>query len=86
MSSAHLTVESPERGVTIRRTVMRKVALQMYVTLDGVMEAPQNWSFDCDGGTGAPSAAQGRTAARLCGPARPRPSGVIQFHYELNQG
>ena len=24
---------------------MRKVALQMYVTLDGVMEAPQNWSF-----------------------------------------
>ena len=25
---------------------MRKVSLQMYVTLDGVMEAPQNWSFD----------------------------------------
>jgi hypothetical protein len=24
---------------------MRKVALHMYVTLDGVMEAPQNWSF-----------------------------------------
>jgi hypothetical protein len=28
---------------------MRKVALQMYVTLDGVMEAPQNWHEDLVG-------------------------------------
>jgi hypothetical protein len=36
---------------------MRKVALHMYVTLDGVMEAPQNWSFSFwgDASRGTPS-------------------------------
>jgi truncated hemoglobin YjbI len=54
---------------------MRKIALQMYVTLDGVMEAPQNWSFDFWGDAPhTPSDSPAPAGSSVPAPVRREPS------------